>query len=62
MAGKVVNLRTRRKQRERDAARKAAGAVAPATGESAAEAAQRRAEADLAARRLDGHKRPDPER
>ena len=62
MAGKVVNLRTRRKQRGRDEARKAAGAVAPATGESAPEAARRRAEADLASRRLDGHKRPDPER
>jgi hypothetical protein len=59
---KVVNLRTRRKQRDRDDARKKTDAVAAVTGESAAEAARRQAEAELAARRLDGHRRPDPKR
>jgi hypothetical protein len=59
---KIVNLRTRRKQRGRDDARKEGGAVTPATGEIAPEAARRRAEAELAARRLDGHRRPDPKR
>ncbi|HRW14646.1 DUF4169 family protein [Amaricoccus sp.] len=57
---KVVNLRTRRKQRDRDKAREETGAVTPATGETAAEAARRRAEAELASRRLEGHRRPDP--
>ena len=59
---KVVNLRTRRKQRDRERAREEAGAVTSVTGETGSEAARRRAEAELASRRLEGHRRPDPER
>ena len=57
---KLVNLLTVRKQRARDAARRDGMAAAVRTGEAAAEAERRAAEAALARRRLDGHRRePD---
>ena len=56
---KVINLRTRRKQAARAAARDAAGENAARHGESKAARALREAEADKARRDLDGHQR-DP--
>ena len=62
MAGKVVNLRTARKQRTRAAARADAGVRAAAHGERADVAALRRAESDRADRSHEGHRRDrDPE-
>lgn len=53
MGGKVVNLRTVKKQRARDEARREAG--------HDPEGERRKAEAELEARRLDGHRRDAPE-
>ena len=58
MAG-VVNLRRRRKQRAREEARSEADANAARHGEAGAARRLRAAEADLAARRLEGHRRED---
>jgi hypothetical protein len=60
--GKLVNLRTARKQRARDAERRAA----TATDADGAEAERARAAAELERRRVDGHhldaaRRDDPE-
>jgi len=55
--GKVVNLRTLRKQRARADQRRQVAAV----DADAAEAERRRAEAELELRRLEGHRRGDPE-
>jgi hypothetical protein len=54
--GKLVNLRTVKKQRARDAARREAGG-----GDSrSAETERLQAEAELERRRLEGHRRGDP--
>jgi hypothetical protein len=58
---KVVNLRTARKQRARDAERCRTAAATARSGEAAAEAERARAEAELERRRLDGHRRDEPE-
>ena len=55
---KVVNLRTVRKQRSRDARRQEAAGTTP----EAAEAERARAAAEVERRRLDGHRREEPER
>jgi hypothetical protein len=57
MAGRIVNLRTRRKQKARDARRKAA--VDPAPGVSRTERARADAENRLLRERLDGHRLDD---
>ncbi|MEO1536488.1 MAG: DUF4169 family protein [Pseudomonadota bacterium] len=54
---KVVNLSKARKARARDAARKTADANAVKFGRTQEVKAKDRAEADKAARDLDGHKR-----
>jgi len=60
--GKPVNLRRFRKQKARDAARKAGDENAARHGQSKAEAQRSTAEARLEARRLDAHRRPgDPD-
>jgi hypothetical protein len=56
---KVVNLRTRRKQKARGAAREAAAEKGARSGEGKAAQRLREAEAALAERRLDGHRRDD---
>jgi hypothetical protein len=53
----LVNLRRVRKQRARDAARRRGGRADAAS----AEAERRRAEAELERRRLEGHRRDEPE-
>jgi hypothetical protein len=54
--GKVVNLRTVKKQRARDASRREAGG-----GDArSAETERLRAEAELERRRLEGHRRDEP--
>ena len=58
MTGRVVNLRTRRKQRSRDEKRKAA-ADGAAPGVSKAERDRADAENRRARERLDGHRRDD---
>ena len=55
---KVVNLRTVRKQRTRDAGRRKAARAEP----DAAEAERVRAETDRERRALDAHRRDEPER
>ena len=57
---KVVNLRTARKQRARDAARREKVVRAP--GVDAAEAGRAAAEVERERRRLDAHRRDEPER
>jgi hypothetical protein len=57
----LVNLRTVRKQRARDAARRQADAAAGRTGAGAAEAERVRALDELERRRLDGHRLDEPE-
>ncbi|MGZ3216145.1 DUF4169 family protein [Paracoccus sp. T5] len=52
----IVNLRQARKQRDRDARRATADANAARHGETKALRQLREAEADLASRRLDGHR------
>jgi hypothetical protein len=58
---KVVNLRTARKQRARDEDRRKGDRAAARTGGTAAEAERTRAEAALERRRLDAHRRDEPE-
>ena len=60
MAG-VVNLRTVRKQRKRDEARKDATEVSARAGEGKPARRKRKAEAELAARRHEGHRREGEE-
>jgi hypothetical protein len=55
--GKVVNLRTARKQAAREADRAAAGINAARHGLTKAERARQKTEAEKAARNLDGHRR-----
>ncbi len=57
MTGKLVNLRQKRKQTERDAKRRAADQNAALHGRSKAEKTLQQAQAVKAARALDGHKR-----
>ncbi|WP_424931492.1 DUF4169 family protein [Amaricoccus macauensis] len=54
---KVVNLRTARKQRARQQARKKGDEAAARSGESRTEKITRLAETDRAKRHLDGHAR-----
>ncbi len=58
MAGRIVNLRTRRKQKARDDRRKESGGTAP--GVSRVERARAEAENRLLHDRLEGHRRDDP--
>jgi hypothetical protein len=58
MAARVVNLRTRRKQKVRDAKRK--GTADPAQGVSGTERARAEAENRRARERLEGHRLDDP--
>lgn len=58
---KIVNLRTIRKQRSRDAARRKGTESATASGETRAEREARRAEAARSVRHLDNHRRGDPD-
>ena len=53
----IVNLRTRRKQAARDAARQAGTEAAARHGLTRAERTRQQAEAEAAARHLDGHRR-----
>ncbi|MEZ5753036.1 MAG: DUF4169 family protein [Paracoccaceae bacterium] len=56
----IINLRTRRKQAERDDARKSADANAAKHGRTKAEKSLTKARADKAERDLDAHRRePD---
>ncbi len=57
MTGKLINLRQKRKQIERDGKRKAADQNAALHGRSKAEKTLQQAEAVKAAQVLDGHKR-----
>ncbi len=57
MTGKLINLRQKRKQSEREKKRKAAEQNAALHGRSKAEKALQQAQALSAARALDGHKR-----
>ena len=57
----VVNLRRARKERARAEAAKQADANRVAFGRTKAEKTLTAAERDLAARRIDGHKRETPE-
>lgn len=59
MTAEVVNLRIRRKQTARETARQAGAEAAARHGQTTAERARQAAEAEAAARRLDGHRR-DP--
>ncbi len=54
----IVNLRAKRKEAARQAARAQADANAAKFGQTKAQKARQTAEAELAARRLDGHFRP----
>lgn len=56
---KVVNLRVARKQRKRDEARRDASEASIRSGESKAERQRREAEAELTARRHEGHRREE---
>lgn len=56
----VVNLRTRRKQAARDAGRQVGAENAARHGLTRAERARQLAEAEAAARRLDGHRIDGP--
>ncbi len=57
MTGKLINLRQKRKQIERDGKRKAADQNAALHGRSKAEKTLQQTEAVKAAQVLDGHKR-----
>ena len=57
MSGRIVNLRTRRKQKARDAKRKESAETAP--GVSRPERARTEAENRLLRARLEGHRRDD---
>lgn len=57
----MINLRTARKQKARDAARKAASERSAVGGENRGEAEVRRAESERAMRALDGHRRDESE-
>ena len=57
MTGKLVNLRQKRKQTERESKRKAADQNAALHGRTRAEKTLQQAHAVKAARALDGHKR-----
>lgn len=57
MTGKLVNLRQKRKQTERDIKRKAADQNAALHGRTQTEKNLQQAQAVKAARALDGHKR-----
>ncbi len=61
MSGKVVNLRLRRKQAARAAARREGDANAARHGRTKAETALSAAQADKATRELDAHRRERPE-
>jgi ankyrin repeat protein len=56
MTARIINLRQRRKQKQRDADRRTGDANAASFGRSKAERDLTAAESDLAARRLDGHR------
>ncbi|RCW89018.1 DUF4169 family protein [Paracoccus lutimaris] len=56
-SGKVINLRAARKSAARDAARAAGDANAAKFGRSKAQKRVEKADADRAARHLDGHRR-----
>ncbi len=56
-SGKVINLRAARKSAARDAARAAGDANAAKFGRSKAQKRVEEADADRAARHLDGHRR-----
>lgn len=56
----IINLRTRRKQAAREAARRDGDAKAAQHGRSKAERSLTEARADKARRDLDGHRRADP--
>jgi hypothetical protein len=58
---KLVNLRTVRRQRARAEDRARGDAAAARTGGAAAEAEHERAQAELERRRLEGHRRDDPD-
>ncbi|NOR61029.1 MAG: DUF4169 family protein [Rhodobacteraceae bacterium] len=57
MSGKLVNLRQKRKEVERDSKRKAADQSAALHGRTKAEKTLQQAQTVKAARVLDGHKR-----
>ncbi len=59
MSGGIVNLRQRRKQAARGAARKAGDANAARHGRTKAEKSLTEARAEKAARDLDGHRRDE---
>jgi hypothetical protein len=59
MTGKIINLRRARKQQARTSARAGADANAARHGEAKPVRSLREAQADLEARRLDGHRRED---
>ena len=59
MNARVVNLRTRRKQKVREEKRKKA--ADPATGVSRSERARAEAENRLQSERLEGHRLDDPD-
>ncbi len=59
MSGEVVNLGQARKARAQRLAQAGADANAAKFGRTTAERARQAAEADLAARRLDAHRRED---
>lgn len=59
MSGKVINLRTRRKQAARDAQREAGSEQAARHGRTKAERSVTTARADKARRDLDAHKLSD---
>jgi len=59
MTGKVINLRHAKKQKARSAARAEADANAARHGEAKPVRSLREAQAELEARRLEGHRRED---
>ncbi len=59
MAAEIVNLRLERKRKARAETRTKADANATRHGQTKAERTLRAAREDLAARRLDGHRRED---
>jgi hypothetical protein len=58
---KVINLRRARRQKARESARAEAATNAARHGEAKPVRALREAREDLEARRLDGHRREDPD-
>jgi len=60
MSGEIINLRQKRKQAARDAARTKADANAVRHGRTKSEKALTEARAEKAGRDLDGHRRDGP--